>query len=282
MRRVLVMAVAVVMVVLVAACAKQNVEKDKAAVRALVESDTTHFPNGTAGSGDSTTGLYPWDDTTVGIWWRGPQTHDSVPTIDVNISGDSAWVSWQQRNYGQLFHWVRTSDTTAEKWTKTLQEKVRLNAIFIREGKQSDTDRGWRFKRLSLAFGQADPAGTVLIDSVRIQSSLRNILIKDPLNSYYQLDSLISFTPAELLTITLYTNADNGFAFLHAFWGWLFIRVPFESMGNGVFQGTWNAQLIPGFRFAIFDVLSRNTLLNKEAAYDFAGWLLPYAIKTAD
>jgi len=53
-------------------------------------------------------------------------------------------------------------------------------------------------------------------------------------------------------------------------------------MGNGVFQGTWNAQLIPGFRFAIFDLLSRNTLLDKTAAYDFSGWLLPYAIKPAD
>uniref|UniRef100_A0A7C4G9Q2 DUF2961 domain-containing protein n=1 Tax=candidate division WOR-3 bacterium TaxID=2052148 RepID=A0A7C4G9Q2_UNCW3 len=282
MRRVLVLSMAVLLVVLVAACSKQNIEKDKAAVRALVEADTTHFPAGTAGSGDSTLGVSPCDDTMVGIWWRGPQTHDSAPTIGVEVSGDSAWVSWQQHNYGELFHWVRTSDTTAERWVKTLKEKVRLNAIFVREGKQSDNDRGWRFRRLTLAFGQSDPTGSVLIDSVRIQSSLRSILIVDPLGTYFRLDSLISFTPGEQLTITLYTNATNGFAFLHAFWGWLFIRIPFESMGNGVFQGTWNAQLIPGFRFAIFDVLSRNTLLSKDAPYDFAGWLLPYAIKTAD
>jgi hypothetical protein len=93
MRKVVVLALtSVFAVTFFASCKKQDAEKDKAAVRALVEGDTTRFNSGT--SGDSTEGAPLTEDTTVGIWWRGPQTHDSVPTIEVQVQGDSAWVGW--------------------------------------------------------------------------------------------------------------------------------------------------------------------------------------------
>jgi len=258
------------------------VEKDKAAVRALVEGDTTYFKGGTASGQDTTDGYSLLDDTTMGLWWRSPQTHDSVPVIDVGVEGDSAWVSWHQHNYGGIIHWIKTSDTTAEKWTKPLVEKVQLNAIFRREGDQAEVSRGWKLQKISLVDGTSDTVNTVTIDSLKIRSSLRDITIHDPLNTYYFTDSLVTFTPAEQLTLTLYTNATEGYAWLHAFWGIFFVRLPFEDMGNGVYQGTWNAQLWPGFRFAIFDLMTRNTLMDKTAPYDFKGWLFPYLIKNAD
>lgn len=264
----------------VASCGRNQLEKDKAAIRGLVGRDTTYFKGSTAGGQDTT--YYPLDDTMLGLWWRGPQTHDSAAGLEVQVVGDSAWVGWSQHNYGQIIHWVRTSDTTAEKWVKPLQEKVRLNAVLWRPGQVSETDRGWRLRKISLVMGQSDTVNTVRIDSMKIHSQLRDILIVDPLNTYYLTDSLVSFTPGERLTLTLYTNATEGYAWLHAFWGVLFIRVPFEDLGNGVFQGTWNAQYWPGFRFAIFDLMTRSTLLNKTAPYDFSGWLFPYLIKSAE
>lgn len=267
----------------VASCVKPDqTEKDRSAIRALVTSDTTHFNCSSSGGQDTVDGDWLKDDTMLGLWWRGPQTHDSAPGLDIHIVGDSAWVGWSQHNYGQLIHWIRTSDTTAEKWVKTLRELVRLNATFWRAGQVSETNRGWRLRNISLAMGRSDTINTVRIDSLRIHSSLRDILIVDPLNSYYRVDSLITFTPGEQLTLTLYTNATEGFAWLHAFWGILFVRLPFEDMGNGIFQGTWNAQYWPGFRFAIFDLMTRNTLLHKDAPYDYSGWLLPYFIRNAD
>ncbi|MFO7638910.1 MAG: hypothetical protein R6X14_06395 [bacterium] len=265
-------------VVLVASCGEKVT--DEAAIRALVEQDTTYFKSGT--QGDSAAGGGLLDDTMLGLWWRGPQTHDPQPRIEVEIVEDSARVSWHQSNYGELIHWVRTSDTTSERWVKELTERVQLNAIFLREGGETETNRGWRFKRLSLAYGQSDTVSTVRIDSLRIQSSLRDFTITDPLNSYHSPDSLVSFTPGEQLTMTLYTNTSDCHAFLHAFVGWLFVRAPFEHQGDGVHVGTWNAQLIPGLRFAIFDILSTGTLLERTGPYDHNGWLLPYAIKTAD
>lgn len=281
MRKVLVLSLTFVAAVMFfGSCKQQDIDKDKAAVRALVEGDTTHFKAGT--SGDSTENGLAADDTTMGIWWRGPQTHDSAATIEVQVEGDSAWVAWHQHNYGEIYHWIKIATDTAVKWTKPLQEAVQLNAVYKREGKDTDTDRGWKLRKISLANGESETTNTVRIDSLKIHSSLRDIMIVGPLETYYHLDSLVTFTPGEQLDITLYTNAVDGYAWLHAFWGWLFVRSPFQSQGDGVYTGTWNAQIIPGLRFAIFDLITKNTLMDHDAPYDYSGWLLPYMIKTAD
>jgi hypothetical protein len=259
---------------------QQDVDKDKAAVRALVEADTIHFNSGSAG--DSSENSVAADDTTMGIWWRGPQTHDSVPVVDVEVVGDSARVAWHQHNYGEIYHWVKIATDTAVRWTKPLQEAVQINGIYTREGKDTDADRGWKLKKISLAYGESETTNTVRIDSLRIHSSLRDILIAGPLDTYYWADSLVTFTPAEQLNITLYTNVTDGYAWLHAFWGILFIRLPFQDQGNGVYTGIWNAQIIPGFRFAIFDLMTKTTLMNETAPYDYKGWLLPYKIQPAE
>jgi len=123
----------------------------------------------------------------------------------------------------------------------------------------------------------------VVIDSLTISSSLRSIVITDPLNTFFNVDTMVTFTPGELLTIKLYTNATSGKAFLHTFlllWPF-YVRVPFDDLGNGVFQGVWHAPAVPSIRFAIFDLMSRSTIYGQGMPYDFNGWLLPYKIQTA-
>lgn len=280
MRRVLVLTVTLlVAVAFFASCAKQDVDKDKAAVRALVEGDTTYFKSGTAG--DSSENGLTAADTTMGLWWRGPQTHDSAATIEVQVEGDSAWVAWHQHNYGEIYHWIKIATDTAVKWTKELTEAVQLNAIYMREGKDTDTNRGWKLKKISLAYGESETMNTTRIDSLKIRSLRRDVLIDGPLDTYYHIDSLVAFEPNEQLEITLYTNATEGYAWLHAFWGIFLVRLRFNDQGDGVFTGTWNAQLIPGLRFAIFDLMTKSTLMDHDAPYDYSGWLLPYKIQTA-
>jgi hypothetical protein len=261
------------------ACQKQEFETDEAAVRALVVGDPAHFTSGTAG--DSSENAQLTEDTTMGKWWRGPQTHDTVPTIDVQVQGDSAWVGWHQHNYGEIIHWVVTSDTTAAKWTKSLHEAVQINGVYRREGSDTAAYRGWKLERISLTLGQSETTNTVRIDSLKIHSSLRDILIISPLDTYYHVDSLVTFTPGEKLDITLYTNATDGYGWLHVFWGIAFVRLPFEDQGSGVFTGIWSAQMIPGFRFVIFDLMTKGTLMDRAAPYDYNGWLLPYKVQTA-
>ncbi len=263
-------------------CKKQDVAADRAAIMALVEQDTLHFATST--SHDSTTGGgYFTAGETLFFWWRGPQTHDTA-LIEVEIKGDSAVVSWSRHNYGYLHILAQVPDTALQLWNKRLVETVRLQAIFRREGKEADTDRGWRLKFVSLATGTSDSVNTVRIDSLRIQSSLRELVIRAPLTTFFPVDSLFWLTPGEEVTVTLYTNATDGVAFLHTFiliWPF-YVRVPFNYLGDGVFQGTWHAQLVPSFRFAIFDLMARSTIRSPDAPYDFNGWLFPYRVRTAD
>lgn len=262
-------------------CKKPDVAADKAAIMALVEKDTVHFAAGT--SHDSTTGgNYLTASDTLVFWWRAPQTHDTA-VINVEVKGDSAWVSWSRHNFGKFHILIKPPDTSLLLWNKNLVETVRLCAILKREGRESDADRGWRLKKISLATGVSDSVNTVRIDSIRLKSSLRELLITDPLSTFFPIDNLFSFTPGEEVTVALYTNATEGLAFLHTFiLAWPFyVRVPFNYMGDGVFQGTWHAQLVPSFRFAIFDLLTRSTIYSPDAPYDFNGWLFCYQVKTA-
>jgi hypothetical protein len=263
-------------------CHKQDIEKDKAAIKALVEQDTVHFSTSTSHDSSSSGGYFLANDTAV-FWWRGPQTHDD-PVIDVKIVEDSAYVQWSRHNFGEIHILIHPPDTSLLLWNKSLKETARLCAIFKREGKETDTDRGWRLKKISLATGASDSVQTVRIDSFRVRSSLRELVVKDPLETFFPIDSLFSFTPGEQVTVTLYTNATDGLAFLHTFvliWPF-YVRVPFNYLGDGVFQGTWNAQLVPTFRFAIFDLMPRSVVYSPDYPYDFHGWLFCYQVKTAD
>ncbi len=272
-----------VAVMFMVSCQKADPEADKAAVQALVERDSVWFSANTE-MGDSTSGGFVDGDTAV-FWWRGTQTHDE-PNLTIEVVGDSAWVDWSRHNYGDFYVLANLpTDDSLVLWTKDLVETARLRGVFTREGQTGDDDRGWKLNKVSLAYGRSDSAQTVLIDSMKIESAtVGELVIVDPLNTYYGLEDLVWFTPGEEVTLTLYTDTEEGVAFLHTFvliWPF-YVRVPFTDEGGGVYSGTWHAQLLPFPRFAILDLMTRSTIYNPEAAYDFNGWLFPYTIKTAD
>ncbi len=273
MKRKLFVAAVLVMAVAISQCSK---ETDEDAIRNLIEADTIWFnPNSEVDSTSSD------DRDTVAIWWRGVQTHDE-PIIDIQITGDSAWVSFSRGNFGHFYSLAKIDTMPWVLWDKNLSETAQLRAIFMRTGEESDENRGWELDKISLAFGQSNTVNTVSIDSLRIitQTEAVDMLIVDPLNTYFDLESLVTFQAGEQVTLTLYTNVADGHAFLHTFiLAWPFyIRLPFTNMGDGVFQGTWHAQLVAIPRFAIFDLMPHSTIYTQEGPYDFNGWLLPYMI----
>lgn len=258
-------------------CPKQDIEADKGSITGLIESDTIWFSASTK-CGDSTSGADFFGPETTIFWWRGIQTHDQ-PIINIEVTGDSAWVSWSRGNSGSIYSLAKwDTNTTWVLWTKSLSEKAEIRATFLREGSTGDDNRGWKLHSISLASGKST-SNTVRVDSVRIKASrYPDLVIRDPLNTYYLLDSLIAFKPLEPVTVTLYTNEPSGHAFLHTFAPW-YVRVPFTNRGGGVYEGTWLAQLIAIPRIAIFDLMPHSTLYTPDKPYDFNGWLFPYQIK---
>ncbi|MDH4209934.1 MAG: hypothetical protein OEV79_00580 [candidate division WOR-3 bacterium] len=273
MKRKLFVAMVLVMAVVISQCSK---ETDEDAIMNLIEEDTIWFnPNSEV---DSTSG---GDRDTLVIWWRGAQTHDD-PIIEIQITGDSAWVSYSRGNFGHFYSLAKIDTMPWVLWDKNLSETAQVRAVFMRTGEESDENRGWELDKISLAFGQSNTVSTVAIDSLRVTTMTEavDVLITDPLNTYFALDELITFQSGEQVTLTLYTNVEDGHAFLHTFiLAWPFyVRLPFTNMGGGVYQGTWNAQLVAIPRFAIFDLISHSTIFTEEGPYDFNGWLLPYMI----
>jgi hypothetical protein len=273
MTRKLLFAGVLVLAFVVSQCAK---ETDEDALTDLINADSIWFnPNTEV---DSTSD--DLDQDTVAIWWRGQQTHDD-PIIEIQVTGDSAWVSYSRGNFGHFYSLAQIDTMPWVLWDKNLAETAEVRATFLRTGTVDDEYRGWTLHTLSLAYGESD-SNTVRIDSVRIttQTEAVDLLIADPLNIYFDVDSLLAFQSGEPVTLTLYTNVVDGDAFLHTFilaWPY-YVRLPFTNMGNGVYEGTWNAQLVAVPRFAIFDLLSHSTIYTETEPYDFNGWLLPYTI----
>ncbi|MEO0226325.1 MAG: hypothetical protein ABIL05_05180, partial [candidate division WOR-3 bacterium] len=216
-------------------CPKQDIEADKGAIQSLIQSDTIWF--GASTKVDSTSRVSIFGPETTIVWWRGAQTHNQ-PTIQIEVVGDSAWVSWSRANFGNLYTLAKwDTNTTWVLWTKKVAETAQIRATFLRTGDTGDDNRGWQLHTISLAYGKSDSVNTVRIDSLRIKSSrYPDLVIRDPLNSYYRIDSLLAFKPGEPVTLTLYTNVIGGHAFLHTFifvFPW-YIRVNFIDKGNGV------------------------------------------------
>jgi hypothetical protein len=272
MKRKLLVAAVLALAVIISQCAK---ETDEDAILDLIAADTIYFNTDT--EGDSAAQEYSLSRDTTILWWRGPQTH-SQPIIEINIAEDSAWVSWSRANYGDL-RIIRID--TLDDWTKPLSETAELRATFLRTGTEDDEYRGWELHTISLAYGESTPSSTVRIDSVRINSdSYPDTLILDPLNTFFDVENLITFQPLESCTVTLYTDTPEGHAFLHTYiltWPY-FVRDEFTHIADGVYQGVWTAQVVAVPRFAIFDLMPHSTLYTPDQPYDFNGWLLPYTI----
>ncbi|HIE05549.1 MAG TPA: hypothetical protein EYP58_01980 [bacterium (Candidatus Stahlbacteria)] len=263
-----------------------KLELDEDALKDYIGADTALFNTnvhfeGQAVSDSGDTTVSPPRDTINTVLWGREITSHPLPDIQIEITGDSAYVVFTGHNLGKFDILHMLPDSTYQLLKKDLSETFEIRAIFKRIGDTNDDYRGWRLTNISGSIGSSDSVLTVTIDSVRIQTSVTMIdtLIRDPMTIIDTANVMI-FKPLEEVTLTIYTNSSNAKLFLHTFvLVWPFhIRVPFTNNGDGSYTGTWNVQLIPSLRFAIFDMLHWNTLYDEIYEYDFKGWFIPYII----
>lgn len=273
-------------------------EMDETAIVNYIENDTLWFnterhyegeakddSGGTAGSrgfipGHTLGGIDPL------LWGRQILGHPD-PQVSVDIVDDSAYVAWELHNTGyfNIFAWDPDSGQAGE-WVfvkKNLDETVRLSAIFKRTGQTGDPYRGWDLYAISGAWATSEPAGfrTVNIDSLRIEStSYPDTVFTTPLEVTPILQTL-TFAPGETVTLSLYSNDADARVFLHIVRDEspYHIRIPFTyNNNNGSYTGTWNVELIPAVRLAVFDIIHKNTLEDDVYQYDSNVWLLFYLV----
>jgi hypothetical protein len=255
----------------------QNVDEEIEAIKQWVLDDTTYFdpstPEDTALDNPSGSVLLTADTI---FWWRGPQTPET-PDVDVQVTGDSGWVEWTRHHTADLNIFAFEPDTGWMHWVKDFGETTRIRGIFRKTGTDADPYLGWTLEKISCAVGSSDNS-SVSIDSFKLVTQSNEILLAAPYeDEFFHIDSLVKFKSLEQISITLYTNDEETIAHLHTFLLWP-VRDTFSNAGGGIHQGTWNAQLWPSFRYAIFDLMKESALYEQEGVYDYDGVLLPYVI----
>jgi len=293
----------VIGIIVFVGCGKENpgeVETDETAIRDFVANDTLwfnttrHYEGEAKNDSGGTSGGMGMGSGEVGIlgeidpllWGRQILGHPN-PQITVEVNGDSAYVAWEihSTGYFNIYAWDPDSGQSGN-WVivkKELNETARISAIFKRTGNQGDPYRGWDLYAISGAWGTSEPEAqrTVNIDSLRIQCTTYTDTVFDTPLGITPILQTLTFAPGETITLTIYSNVPDARVFLHIFRNvWPYhIRVPFTfNNSNGTYNGTWNAELVPAVRLAVFDMLNKNTLEDDEYRYDSNGWLFFYLV----
>ena len=275
-------------------------EQDDVAIRSFIAGDTLWFnPDqhyedsatndsgggiGSLGPGSGMAGIF--GDIIPLCWGRQVLGHPN-PQVTIEINGDSAYIAWEIHNVGyfNIYAWDPDSGTSGD-WVsikKALSETIRISAFFQRTGEPGDPYRGWDLYAISGAWGTSEPEGsrTVTIDSLRIEcTTYPDTVFSTPLCITPILQTL-TFAPGETVILTVYSNDPEAKVFFHVFRNtWPFhIRIPFTYNNNdGSYTGTWNAELIPAVRIAVFDMMHKSTLEDDEYVYDSNGWLFFYLV----
>ena len=283
MKKILITAALAVLVI--GGCKKEEITDEEAIMNIVDESPffkTSEHYEGQAVSDSGDTSHTAKGDSITPILW-GREMHESPdPDIEIDIHGDSAHLRYIGYNRGYLDILTWMSDTGWILIKKPLSETFEIRAIFRRTGSETDENRGWELTHITGVLGVSDSINTVRIDSVRIQSeSYPDTVLRDPLG-YFDVDSILTFSPGEDVYLTMYTNDSTARAFLHVFAVFpRHIRLPFANLGGGLYgnQNAWHVQLIPAPRLAVFDLMQYETLHDTDYPYDFCGWLFPYQVK---
>jgi len=282
---------------LIAGCSKTTEPEpatDEEAIDWLVRENPSYFNTEKHYGEEDTTGgkIGAFTPVITYFWYREILPDSVIININIDIIGDSAFVTWTGEFDG-TFH-LFASDTfppdTIIEYTKDFTDFGTRYAIFrrhYRPNEDPERRRGWRLEKVSGAEIISE-GNTVQIDSVRLNSaSYPDTLLTNPLDLFAKED-VITLTPEEECSLTVYADNDTAHVFLHS---WRkhkeHHRSKFVNIGNGVYTGVWFAPSNdPGVARVIhhcaFDMLSKETLADTIAPYDANAWLFPYLVTTSD
>ncbi len=157
------------------------------------------------------------------------------------------------------------------------------NAYFEKWGYDSDPYRGWLLKQFS---------GTV-INSVR--DTIRFYTLEIESDGVYELlsepivlrlvkkDSTLAFGKGKQVTFTIDVPDTSDFFFLHVKEGESYQKIPFTNNGDETLSASWTTTTDPdlakGYKHAIVDVVSRESVTDTLAEYNSRAWGIIYKIK---
>jgi hypothetical protein len=165
------------------------------------------------------------------------------------------------------------TDTTRTLVKKPLDDDWTRKLVLVRvPGPAIPGFDGWRLAGTS-GVDVHTRGGSTHIVSLRIQSSLLDTTITDPLE-LHRLRRIELVEPGSEVTLTATTGNPSDVVLFYGY----DMRRRFTSHGDGTFTFTYTTGRFPGLRYFGVDALSNGTLFDDQAAYDSNAWVLPYAV----
>jgi len=280
-------------------CSKKTTEPepetDEEAIQWLIGESPSYFnTQDHYGEEDTTDGRPGVFSPIITYFWFRELTYDPQISINIDIVGDSAYVSWFGEFKGNLHLFSDTifpPDTLIE-YTKNFTDHHNRYAIFKRLFHQEEDPmhrRGWRLVMVTGAEMTSE-INRVRIDSVRLNCThYPDTLLTDPL-AFFEKDDIITLSPEEKCSLTVYTNSDSvnvDHLFLHSWRRHIqHHRHEFMHIGDGIFSGVWfapsnEAGAMDVIHHSAFDMIDKETLDDTEGLYDSNAWGMPYKVTTS-
>lgn len=288
---ILIAAMAVGILVLVAGCSKDDNsnpssanETDQSALLTMMTEDSDlEAVNSWAGDGDDGGGS-PLDSAVSPIGWERVG-HWARSSVNIEFQGDTLATITRTATFNGTFHMV--IDTTGGVRTtidKTMHNTLVRKAHARRVARTHHPRENWRIYEVTPEVMLSADSNTVHPARVQffVNGNQTPILdLSDPLNTYYNRDSLPAIARgAQLIVVVTPNVTDTVAAYLHPH-VWRegrFHRVAMPPAGNNTYSATFTVGDRLGVYLTAPDVLNHATLYTSDAVYDAGSWAIPYRV----
>jgi len=191
---------------------------------------------------------------------------------------DYITLTWGDSLKGEFFY--RFDGQTR---TKPISSVTLTNAYFEKWGEDYDPHRGWLLRQFSgtVINSTDDPKR---IYTVEINSEGVYMILSEPLLlKLAKKDSILALGMGKQVTLTIDVPDTSDFFFLHVKETGTYQKISFPNNGDGTLSASWtttsNPDLATGYKHAIVDAVSRESVTDTLSDYQSTAWGIVYQIK---
>lgn len=172
---------------------------------------------------------------------------------------------------------------SGKSYEKPILAIALTNAYFEKWGYDSDPYRGWLLKQFSGTVINS-VRDTIRFYTLEIESDGVYELLSEPiLLRLVKKDSTLAFAKGKQVTFTIDVPDTSDYFFLHLKEGMSYQKISFTNNGDGTLSASWTTTTDPdlakGYKHAIVDVVSRESVTDALAEYNSRAWGIVYKIK---
>ena len=212
-------------------------------------------------------------------------------TREIEVSGDTATVTWTVRFANGEFLLDRTRDAQVNPTSKPMDVSETMSATLLRRAEVDSAGRHWQLLTLTPGrlVNSATDRRTVQITGIDVAVNGAVVKSITDASTREALGNLLDIQVGDTIRVTAHVSNSTGtgnvpetFVFLHLFHagpqarGWL--RVPMEPQGDGTWVRQWVARFDGRQRMMVDAIDSQTFNSDTDDDYRAEVWGVPYRI----